>query len=61
MPDLITIPEFFAWARIRRTKTYQEIGLGRLRATKIGRRTFIKSEDALAWLDSQPLMPEWKN
>lgn len=60
MRNLLSIPEFVSWARICRTKTYAEIGLGRLRATKLGRRTYVKNEDAVAWLNNQPLMPEWK-
>lgn len=55
-PHLLTIPEFILWARIGRTKTYEEIGAGALRALKIGRRTLIKRDDALAWLDRQPVL-----
>ena len=54
--DLLTIPEFITWCRLGRTKVYEEIAAGSLRAIKVGRRTFIKREDALAWLDSQPAM-----
>ena len=53
-PHLLTIPEFALWARIGRTKTYEEIRAGTLRALKVGRRTLIKRDDALAWLDRQP-------
>lgn len=56
IPELLTIPEFIQWARIGRTKTYEEIANGALRALKIGRRTLIKRDDALAWLDSQPTL-----
>ena len=54
LPQLLTIPEFCAWARIGRTKAYEEIGAGKLRAVKIGRRTLIKAADADIWLSSQP-------
>lgn len=56
IPDLLTIPEFIQWARIGRTKTYEEIADGALRALKVGRRTLIKRSDAIAWLDSQPAL-----
>lgn len=52
--DLLTVPEFCLWARIGRTKTYEEIASGGLRALKIGRRTLIKRDDALAWLAAMP-------
>lgn len=56
IPELLTITEFLAWARIGRTKTYEEISHGTLRALKVGRRTLIKRDDALAWLESQPTL-----
>lgn len=56
LPHLLTIPEFCAWARIGRTKTYEEIATGALVALKIGRRTLIKRDDACSWLDSQPVL-----
>ena len=56
IPELLTIPEFIYWSRLGRTKVYQEIATGSLRAIKIGRRTFVKRDDALTWLDSQPAM-----
>jgi excisionase family DNA binding protein len=56
MPELLTIPEFTLWARIGRTKTYEEIAAGALRALKIGRRTLIKRDDALDWLYNQPVL-----
>jgi excisionase family DNA binding protein len=54
IPELLTINEFTQWARIGRTRTYEEIGRGALRALKIGRRTLITRDDALAWLAGQP-------
>lgn len=56
LPHLLTIPEFCTWARIGRTKAYDEIGAGALRALKIGRRTIIMRDDAAAWLHSQPAL-----
>ena len=54
LPHLLTIPEFCAWARIGRTKAYEEIAAGALRAIKIGRRTLVRVEDAAAWLSNMP-------
>jgi excisionase family DNA binding protein len=56
LPELLTVTEFCAWARIGRTKTYEEIAAGALIALKIGRRTLIKRDDALTWLDNQPAL-----
>jgi excisionase family DNA binding protein len=56
LPELLTVAEFCAWARIGRTKAYEEIGSGALRALKIGRRTVIKAADADAWLAAQPAL-----
>lgn len=56
LPELLTIPEFCAWARIGRTKAYEELASGGLPALKIGRRTLIKAADAYTWLANQPLL-----
>jgi hypothetical protein len=45
------IPEFCAAFGVGRTRAYEEIAAGRLRAFKIGRATLIAGEDALAWRD----------
>lgn len=37
-----------------RSKTYEEIRLGRLKIRKVGTRTLIAHEDALAWFDALP-------
>jgi len=39
-----------------RTKLYEEIAAGRLRARKLGRRTVILAADARAWLEALPVM-----
>lgn len=49
-----TVDEFMSAYGIRRTKTYEEINAGRLKARRIGGRTLIAREDADAWLDSFP-------
>ncbi|MBI4968128.1 MAG: helix-turn-helix domain-containing protein [Rhodospirillales bacterium] len=48
---LLTIPDFCGRYSISRTVTYHEIKQGRLRPTKVGRRTYIAAIDAQAWLD----------
>jgi hypothetical protein len=48
------IPSFCAWAAIGRSTVYEEARAGRLRLTKIGRKSIIVAEDAKAWLDSLP-------
>jgi hypothetical protein len=37
-----------------RTKAYEEIRCGRLRAIKCGKRTLVTEDDAEAWLKSLP-------
>lgn len=51
---LMTVNEFRRWAKLGRTKTYQELGKGTLKAVKLGKRTLIRTESAVAWLDAQP-------
>lgn len=36
------------------SRFYEEINSGRLRAVKIGRRTFIRESDFLTWLNALP-------
>ena len=40
-----------------RTAIYEEIGTGRLRAVKRGRRTLILAEDLKIWIGSLPALP----
>ena len=49
---LETLPEFCGRHSISRTACYREIRDGRLRITKVGRRTLVARPDAEAWLDS---------
>jgi hypothetical protein len=48
---LLTVPDFCGQFSISRTVAYHEMKEGRLRATKVGRRTYIAAVDAQAWLD----------
>jgi excisionase family DNA binding protein len=57
--DLIThtalkIEQVIAYAGIGRTKIYQEINAGRLKAIKAGRRTLIMADSLNAWLAALP-------
>ena len=49
-----SIAEFCALTGIGRTKVYEEILAGRLKAKKAGSRTLITAESGKSWLDSLP-------
>lgn len=49
-----SVNEFMSFASIGRTKLYQEINEGRLKARKLGAKTVILASDAEAWLNSLP-------
>jgi excisionase family DNA binding protein len=51
-----SVEEFCRRFGVGRTKVYEELGLGRLRARKVGRRTIITEDDAEDWLRRLPLM-----
>lgn len=55
-PRAFSVEEFSRRYRIGRTKVYEELKLGRLRARKIGRRTIIPADDAESWLHGLPHM-----
>lgn len=57
-PACLTINEFSEWARMGKTRVYEEIGKGALQAIKVGRRTLILMESAEAWLGAQPAIGE---
>ena len=50
-----TVDEFCDWARIGRSKCYQEVQDGRLTLRKIGRKSVITLADAEAWLNNLPV------
>lgn len=50
----VTILEASRAAKIGRSKLYEEIRDGNLRAVKIGRSTRIKVDDFRQWLESRP-------
>ena len=52
----MSIDEFCSRYGPGRTKVYQELKSGRLRARKIGTRTVITEEDAEDWLQHLPVI-----
>jgi hypothetical protein len=50
----LSIPQFCQHYDVGRSKTYQEINAGRLKARKIGRKTLIVNADE--WLATLPDM-----
>jgi excisionase family DNA binding protein len=53
-PLAVGIDEAARRAGVGRGLLYQEIGKGRLRVRKAGRRTLITINDLTAWLDALP-------
>jgi hypothetical protein len=51
---LFSVPAFGKAHTISRTQVYREIGSGRLKASKIGKRTVITAESAAAWRAALP-------
>jgi excisionase family DNA binding protein len=52
----MSVDDFCQRYRIGRTKTYEEINAGRLKARKAGKRTIIAEEDAEEWLSNLPAL-----
>jgi excisionase family DNA binding protein len=52
----MSIAEFCERYGPGRTKTYEELKSGRLRARKIGKRTVITEDDAEDWLQRLPVI-----
>lgn len=50
----LTLAEFGQRYRLSRSAIYREIGLGKLTAVKCGRRTLIRTDDAVAWATALP-------
>lgn len=53
-----TINDFCAAYGIGRTLTYREIAAGRLKASKVGKRTLILIADAETWASTLPSIVE---
>ena len=54
----LSVRDFCRWSSLGRTAVYEEIGRGRLKARKVGRRTIILFEDARRWLETLPTHEE---
>jgi hypothetical protein len=52
-----SIAEFVETFGCSRSVAYEQLQAGKLRAHKLGGRTLIFLEDALAWRDALPLLP----
>jgi excisionase family DNA binding protein len=52
----MSIAEFCESYGLGRTKAYEELKSGRLRARKIGKRTVIIEDDAEEWLGHLPVI-----
>ncbi len=53
-PAALSIAGFCTWAAISRAQTYREVRAGRLVMRKIGKKSIIRTSDAMAWLDALP-------
>ena len=49
-----TIPELVRDSGIGRSKIYEQIACGHLKIRKLGKRTLVLQDDAIAWLQSLP-------
>lgn len=49
-----SVKEFLSWARISRTKFYEEVGARRIEVRKLGKKTLVPRQEAERWLDSLP-------
>ena len=54
-PLAYTVEDALAASGIGRTKFYEEIAAGRLKARKVGTRTLVLAPDLAAWLEALPL------
>jgi hypothetical protein len=54
LPAYCSIDAWLAMSGMGRRNVYAELGLGNLRAIKVGSRTLIDVEFSMAWLRSRP-------
>lgn len=47
-----SVPEFLQASGLGRGRFYSEVKTGRLRLTKVGRRSLVLADDARAWINS---------
>ena len=53
-PIAVTIPEACRITGLARSSIYREIGAGRIKAVKAGKRTLLPMDSLRAWLASLP-------
>lgn len=53
-PLAYDIPGASKESKVGRSKIFEEISAGRLKARKVGRRTIILRDDLVAWLSALP-------
>ena len=56
-PEGLSVPEACRIAGLGRTKIYEAITAGRLKARKVGKRTLILRADLDSFLNSLPVLP----
>lgn len=54
-PAYATLPDWHVISGMSRSRAYELLGSGKLRAIKLGNRTLIDVQHGLAWLASLPL------
>jgi hypothetical protein len=54
VPRYASVPRWCALSGVARTRTYELIGEGLLKAIKVGSRTLIDVEAGLAWMATLP-------
>ena len=55
-PLAVPMAQVPTWLGISRSKAYEEIAAGRLRAVKCGSKTLVPYESGLAWLNGLPAL-----
>ena len=53
-----SIAEFVKFYGLGRTRVYQELSSGRLKAVRVGSRRLVRHDDAERWLASLPETPQ---
>lgn len=51
---VFTVTEFLDWARISRTKFYDEVAKSNIQIRKLGKKTLILRTEAERWLNELP-------
>lgn len=54
---LYSVPETLALLKIGRTKLYEEVAAGRIKAVKSGQRTLVPAQSIKDWIESLPTLP----